>query len=48
MGAGNVDYKMPVATSVGIVDEEVSATCLAAGLPHRRDVEAQIYSMFQL
>ena len=31
-------YQMPVATNVGILDEEVSATCLAVGLPHRRNV----------
>ena len=29
---------MPVTTNAGILDEEVSATCLAVGLPHRRDV----------
>jgi hypothetical protein len=39
VGAGNVDEQMPVATNVGILDEEVSATCLAVGLPHRRNVE---------
>ena len=40
VGAGNVDDQMPVTTNVGILDEEVSATCLAVGLPHRRNVEA--------
>ena len=33
MGAGNVD-DIPVGTNVGILDEQVSATCLAIGLPH--------------
>ena len=27
-----------VTTNVGVLDEEVSATCLAVGLSHRRDV----------
>jgi hypothetical protein len=40
VGAGNVDDQMPVTTKVGILDEEVSATSLAVGLPHRRDVAA--------
>ena len=40
VGAGNVDDQMPVTTHVGILEEEVSATCLAVGLPHRRDVAA--------
>ena len=30
---------MPV-TNVGVLDEEVSATCLAVGLAHRGNVEA--------
>ena len=34
VGAGNVDDQMPVTTKVGILDEEVSATSLAVGLPH--------------
>ena len=38
VGAGNVDDQMPVTTKVDILDEEVAATGLAAGLPHRRDV----------
>ena len=38
VGAGNVNDQMPVTTKVDILDEEVAATGLAAGLPHRRDV----------
>ena len=34
VGAGNVDDQMPVTTNVGILDEEVSATCLV-GTPYR-------------
>ena len=39
VGAGNVDDKVLVSTNVGILDEEVSTTCLAVGLPHGGNVE---------
>ena len=39
LDAVNIYYHMPVATNVGILDE-VSATCLAVGHPHRGNVEA--------
>ena len=38
VGAGNVDDQMPVTADVGILDEQVSATRLAVGLPHQRNV----------
>ena len=38
VGAGYVNDHMPVTTKIDILDEEVAATGLAAGLPHRRDV----------
>jgi hypothetical protein len=41
VGAGNVDDQMPIGTNVGILDEEVSATHLAVGLPHRGNVVAR-------
>ena len=40
LGAGNVDDKMPIATNVGILDEEVAATRLVVGLQHLGNVVA--------
>ena len=39
--AGYVNDHMPVTTKIDILDEEVAATGLAVGLPHRRDVASQ-------
>ena len=36
----NQRKRKPPVQPTGILDEEVSATCLAVGLPHRRDVAA--------
>lgn len=44
VGAGNVDDQMPVTTYFGILDEEISATCLAVGLPHRRGCRGAVRS----
>jgi hypothetical protein len=35
VAAGNINDHMPMVTKVGVLDDQITATCLAVGLAHR-------------